>query len=542
MEVHNAAENDILYRKLESNTTIRLVNLPPRDDQEINISLSHYDFEDGDEEYEALSYVWGSPFDTKPIICEGQTFHVTRNLFNALTVLRHPTQARFLWIDAIFINQTNIAEGNQQVALMASIYSKASMVFIWIGGDLNFVAVYSFLQVAIKVRDRYPAVLTGRGHSWKVARDVLESGKFEDGIKATLTLLKDPCIFAFLAMAEGWPARYGPDYSLSVEEVYIRFAKYMIMDDGHLQILLDSCYPKDRTLPTWVPDLRCWRRTIPFSERRGDFPLEYNVNSGNPEEVVVGDSNPLQLHLRGAEIDIVESLTDPSPLNPILAFANSGNLLGVWRRVLKGIRTFFLTQFPTFGSYDFIAEEGTTAFIRTITADHLPFSDRDYQQVREWYPILADLMGMKWSDLASSQAEADALHFPPDIFLPYGPADEICHALFVNHLPKTYIPLAVNTQGIFEAVTEILGWIRRMTRRRVFFLTKKGYMGIWPDGMVPGDRVFTFVGGDVPFVLRPVGEEFELVGEAYVHGIMDGELWGGKYGGTELALRDVVLI
>lgn len=206
-------------------------------------------------------------------------------------------------------------------------------------------------------------------------------------------------ILAFLAMAEGWPARYGSDYFLSTEEVYIRFVKHMIMDDSHLQILSDSCHPNDRTLPTWVPDLRCWRRTIPFSERRGDFPLEHNVNAGNPAEMVIGDSNPLQLHLQGTEIDIVESLIDLSPLNPILAFAHSGNLLGKWRLVFK-------------------AEAGTTAFIRTITADYLPFSDRDYQQVRVWYPILADLMKMKWSDLASSQAEADALHFPPDMFLP----------------------------------------------------------------------------------------------------------------------------
>ncbi|KAH7369985.1 hypothetical protein BKA65DRAFT_487486, partial [Rhexocercosporidium sp. MPI-PUGE-AT-0058] len=150
-------------------------------------------------------------------------------------------------------------------------------------------------------------------------------------------------------------------------------------------------------------------------------------------------------------------------------------------------------------------------------------------------------MTMRWSDLASSPAEADALHFPPDMFLPYGPADEIYHALFIDHQPKTWIPLAVNTPGIFEAVTEILFWIHRMTRARVFFLTKKGYMGLGPAGMLPGDRVFTLIGGDVPFAIRPVGEEFELVGEAYVHGIMDGELWSGEYDGAELVLGDVVL-
>lgn len=39
-----------------------------------------------------------------------------------------------------------------------------------------------------------------------------------------------------------------------------------------------------------------------------------------------------------------------------------------------------------------------------------------------------------------------------------------------------------------------------------------------------------------------MGEEFELAGEAYVHGIMDAELWSTEYDGAELALRDVVLV
>ncbi|KAH6721426.1 hypothetical protein BKA61DRAFT_700015 [Leptodontidium sp. MPI-SDFR-AT-0119] len=173
MEVHNAAENDILYRKLETNMTIRLVNLPSRDNQEIDISLSNYDFQVRNEEHEALSYVWGSPVDTKPMVLK-VNLSMSRGIY------------------AISINQTDIAEWAQQVSLMALFYSQAAMVFIWIGGDVDCEAVYNFLQVAIQVRDRYPVVLTGHGHSWKAARDILESGKFEDEINATLTFLKDP--------------------------------------------------------------------------------------------------------------------------------------------------------------------------------------------------------------------------------------------------------------------------------------------------------------------------------------------------------------
>lgn len=56
------------------------------------------------------------------------------------------------------------------------------------------------------------------------------------------------------------------------------------------------------------------------------------------------------------------------------------------------------------------------------------------------------------------------------------------------------------------------------------FLSNKGHVGLAPAHAEPGDYVCILFGSAVPFVLRPVtGENFGLVGEAYVYGIMDGE-------------------
>ncbi|RSL76654.1 hypothetical protein CEP51_009768 [Fusarium floridanum] len=55
------------------------------------------------------------------------------------------------------------------------------------------------------------------------------------------------------------------------------------------------------------------------------------------------------------------------------------------------------------------------------------------------------------------------------------------------------------------------------------FLSALGYVGLGPAAMEPGDVIVIFYGAHVPFVLRPKGQEFQLLGEAYVHGIMDGE-------------------
>jgi hypothetical protein len=59
---------------------------------------------------------------------------------------------------------------------------------------------------------------------------------------------------------------------------------------------------------------------------------------------------------------------------------------------------------------------------------------------------------------------------------------------------------------------------------RCFICTESGkWMGWGPMCARPGDIVAILFGGDFCFVLRPKGQHFELVGDAYAQGVMDGE-------------------
>lgn len=63
---------------------------------------------------------------------------------------------------------------------------------------------------------------------------------------------------------------------------------------------------------------------------------------------------------------------------------------------------------------------------------------------------------------------------------------------------------------------------------RSFATTQKGYLALVPRKATPGQLVCVLRGGNVPFVLsRRRDEYFELVDEAYVHGIMDEEIVRG---------------
>ena len=54
--------------------------------------------------------------------------------------------------------------------------------------------------------------------------------------------------------------------------------------------------------------------------------------------------------------------------------------------------------------------------------------------------------------------------------------------------------------------------------------TTGGYVGHGPSDTKPGDKVAILWGAEVPFILRPQPQGgFALVGEAYMHGLMDGE-------------------
>jgi hypothetical protein len=101
----------------------------------------------------------------------------------------------------------------------------------------------------------------------------------------------------------------------------------------------------------------------------------------------------------------------------------------------------------------------------------------------------------------------------------------------------------MNKPSFFETVDESMEWQRDLTNAgwlfgqpgfpRNFCITEKGLMGMVPKHSKIGDVICLIYGAQVPFVLRTSSEEkeasdtsetmYQLVGECYIHGMMDGE-------------------
>jgi hypothetical protein len=109
-------------------------------------------------EYNALSYVWGDPIvsNAEPLIdLNGKRTLVTPNLHSALRHLRPPvgSESIVLWVDAVCINQQDVVERNEQVAMMRDIYASATAVTIWLGeADKNSDSTFDALPILIGSR------------------------------------------------------------------------------------------------------------------------------------------------------------------------------------------------------------------------------------------------------------------------------------------------------------------------------------------------------------------------------------------------------
>lgn len=127
------------YQRLPGSQFIRILTLHPS--QRYGDSL-HCRLEtallDNTSDYRALSYCWsmnenGDVSQCHSISVKGRSLAVSRNLFEGLKRIRSATGSVRIWVDAICINQNDTEERNAQVTCMASIYSLARSVIVWLG-------------------------------------------------------------------------------------------------------------------------------------------------------------------------------------------------------------------------------------------------------------------------------------------------------------------------------------------------------------------------------------------------------------------------
>ncbi|KAH7231986.1 heterokaryon incompatibility protein-domain-containing protein [Fusarium solani] len=282
------------------------------------------------------------------------------------------------------------------------------------------------------------------------------------------------------------------DYSRTCEDIY-REVALIILKQGHIDLLSYCQFPKEYpNIPTWTPD---WRSQIRSPCTGPPWLNSFHASANTASRQCVTSPNQHTILLNGTIVStIVEcgSIWDPNWLSP-LELAQTINYL-------KEVQA-FCARSPRFTLSD--EAEVAAAHIAIAACDEENGQEQFQDCVQAWREVMDYSKGAGSTENRAMEAQG------------YG------HT----------------TKGLAAAAEDLDGWLSshwyttrlRLLHARVPILSQSGHVGLVPSNAKTGDRICIFLGGKVPYIIRPSQDgsgTFLLVGEAYVYGIMHGELMG----------------
>lgn len=289
------------------------------------------------------------------------------------------------------------------------------------------------------------------------------------------------------------------DSSLPVETVYRQFARCFVTQGDAIKVLYNSGGHTISGLPSWVPD---W-------SHRGLPPLRivpppHREPLTNPA-VAAALSVPPSIRLRPANADIVAVRA--------YLFDTITHLGLIHHQVVE-----------THTNIDILSHVANLitelqGFLREGSSSHYPSGD-DHETII-WRTLICNHRRNSSTEAPSSYVD----HYRAILFLvkAQDPTWTIPRSAYMESLTIEKLiqqnPLELLSRGQF-----LIGAMQRWCASRRRGLTKRGYVGQFCADARIGDVICIPAGSAVPFVihLREKGM-YEVIGECYVHGIMQGE-------------------
>ena len=293
-----------------------------------------------------------------------------------------------------------------------------------------------------------------------------------------------------------------PDYTLSCRDVYT-IATAALLKRGEMSILSWCQLPQSlKDLPSWVPDysqpfnspLQAYISTVDSTVK---LHPEYKAGKSERRASIVFKTNDVitGLGLSGTIWDSIHAFGisyDEISKQPLVKFNSWGR---PWILELDRLSRLRESCFSS-------EQSRQDAIIWTTTADFTRHQDGSWGRMNSHRAVAATLVTFGGLDQNLIMASGLGL------------------LLQRNGLPPLITDEAIQRWDVLS----YLGDIGIRARRRKPFITTKGNLGLGPLAMQEGDMVAVLAGANVPFIVRKATEgRLEIVGEAYVNGIMDGE-------------------
>ena len=116
--------------------------------------------------YEAISYCWGDPQKRTDLQLNGRSISAPASAVDALRRFRLHNQTRYVWIDALSINQDDLDERSNQVAMMGDIYRNAVQTLVYLDIDMDDNKLRRLIALLQQISDDFVGV---EGCQWVMA-------------------------------------------------------------------------------------------------------------------------------------------------------------------------------------------------------------------------------------------------------------------------------------------------------------------------------------------------------------------------------------
>ncbi|KAF8854517.1 HET-domain-containing protein [Acephala macrosclerotiorum] len=539
--------------------------------------------------YQALSYAWGDPTSTVQIYLDGRPHQATTNLESALRHLRLATASRVLWIDALCINQGDTLERNSQVMHMNGVYQKASEVVVWLGEEAeNSNLVFDAFEILPKIEsihwdpvanptfekvlcDPKFALALGRiaqrswwHRVWTVQESIL--GQKVEFVCGTRQISAD----TLFAVRRSYSKHtMSCCYDLVERFNHIR----MIQDPMSMLEMLDIARSYQTTFK--IDDLLAYYRSRRCTDPRDKIYGLLGIIQSEEVNLIVPDySSPVPIVYEQVALKLIEHSRSLNIFSQICSrsmktngVTNAGLPSWVPNWTSEGSHIQFVAladRLRNIGHYS--ASAGTSAHVKLVAQGKIVLrgtligscgllsepndseNEYNYDLFKGWRDLVANKLGLLyannisttyddvyWQTLCASiiSRTSDSGSFQ-DVRISNDSLQRFRYDDWWISYRNGHKDLNSKHQITSEVkkvreILEFLGLVARSTKMRRLFISKEdGLLGLAPMDAEVGDRIALLEGGSVPYILRPKvgrGNEWELIGDAYVHGIMDGEVW-----------------
>lgn len=526
----------------------RLLVLEPGPDQDPNISVRLVPCRPQTATaYDALSYVWGDQSSKTTIFLDGEPFEITANLHWALRRTRDLHVKRVLWADAICINQLNLQERSQQVAMMGSIFSNARRVLVCTGdppndgGDedvLTLMYVFALLWSrhgyipTIKEDDplwtdpRWRSVATFMQLPWFRRAWVIQ----EVGLARDPRVLYGRCEFGYREILEVMRWTSGQTWALQ-----FAIPSLLVHREWH-----------DWTEP---------KRPLSFIDLLNHGAL---LDCTDPRDHVYAFlAHPLARNEDGSPLvfpDYVKSVEQ--------VYLDVSCVL---------LRRFGLRLLSSVEHRESTIKEGLPSWVvrwnvSVVMNDIARFPQLYRATPPHWAPELSDVIKGERLELPGiildriSKAYCIDVRSTPEVSLRFIDVSDISRNLSWSNILGEFPHRADASSAVLKTLCarddldpsklripenkqRFEHEVKDVGINRCLFATAKGGFGIGPLITKPGDVCGLICGADVAFVLRPNSDTsaYRLLGEAFVHGAMNGEI-GGMLQNGQVTQQTIVII